>query len=187
MDKMVSPDAHAVPVSGEDHHFAAGVGEFQPASEGNGPSVENVEDVGLKIGGKPPGTPDPPDESQVFEDTQVIHRPEENIQNRPVPAAGAEDQRKGPFPKVPVSQGMHCKTFSPQRRSQSKKRKRQMMNHRDRRGRREFLWKNKGKYPALKTFWGLSLAYFSSAVSATSVVKLLFLKFPQECELPLPI
>jgi hypothetical protein len=53
--------------------------------------MENVEDVGLQISGKPTGTPDPPNEGQVLENSQVIHRPEENIQNRPIPAAGAED------------------------------------------------------------------------------------------------
>jgi hypothetical protein len=103
MNEMVSPDAHTVPVSSKDNHFPAGIGEFQPAGEGNGPSVENVEDVGLKIGGKPTGTPDPPDEGQVLEDSQVIHRPEKDIQNRPIPAAGAKDQRKRSFSNILVS------------------------------------------------------------------------------------
>jgi hypothetical protein len=150
VNEMVPPDTHAVPVSGEDHHFPAGVGEFQPAGKGNGPPVENVEDVGLKIGGKPAGTPNPPDESQILEDSQVFHGPEENIQNRPIPAAGAEDQGKRPFPNIPVSQGVHCKTFSPQRRSQSKKRKRQMMNRRGRRARRDSLYKNKRRNPRIQ-------------------------------------
>jgi hypothetical protein len=62
-----------------------------------------VKDIGLQIGGKPAGTPNPPDKGQVFEDCQVIHRPEEDIQDGPIPAARAEDQRKGFFPKVLIS------------------------------------------------------------------------------------
>jgi hypothetical protein len=65
--------------------------------------MENVEDVGLQISGKPTGTPDPPDEGQVLENSQVIHRPEENIQNRPIPTARAEDQGKGTFPNILIS------------------------------------------------------------------------------------
>jgi hypothetical protein len=71
--------------------------------------MENMKDVGLEIGGKPAGTPDPSDEGQVLEDSQVIHCPKENIQDSPIPAAGAKDQRKSPFPNILVSQGMHIK------------------------------------------------------------------------------
>jgi len=65
--------------------------------------VEDVKDIGLKIGGEPAGTPNPPDERQVFKDSQLIHSPEKDIQNGSIPAAGAEDQREGLFPKVLVS------------------------------------------------------------------------------------
>jgi hypothetical protein len=69
--------------------------------------VEDVEDIGLKIGGQPSGTANSPHERQVLKDSHFLDRPEKYIQHGPIPATRTKDQGEARLANIFISQRMH--------------------------------------------------------------------------------
>jgi hypothetical protein len=88
---MVTANSHTVSIAGKDHDLSSGIGEFQPGGKRNGPSMKDVEDIGLEIGRQPTGTTNPAHESQVLKDSHLLDCPEKYVQHGAIPATRAKD------------------------------------------------------------------------------------------------
>ena len=107
VEKVVPPDRQAVPVAGENHDLAGRPGGLQPDGRRDGAAVEDLEDVRVDVHGNPRAAADPGREGQVVDDAQVVHGVQECLDDYPVPAARAEDERKEVLPEVFFTEWVH--------------------------------------------------------------------------------